>query len=371
MRVEHAIAMVCGFGACTLDEESPALDETQQAALTQRTLGSDLEIWCDPDQQNRMVRTNTSFKVTMAEGDTLLVGGDALVEYTTPGDDPWYPWADTYSDELANTWIACRYCPDDTCPPLDETPGSLALSATGQNLWEDDFVDGNLSDAHGTRAIYKAAASGTHQCWMIYSCAGVDEWDGGGDGRVTFRSTSSIHHYAPNEYPGMNWKLDVNVPVTSESITSVQYQTWNAGLSTQGDSELVARWSPHVSVCLDSDQQDGEMCDTLAAGVDAGFDWRFVVRQYYGSTLCNSAASAWSHEPCFKEEHHCDVKVLSSTFPIVAGNGNYAWCGTTLSARKFVIDAQMKKPQDALVADLVVSGAPAKADTNLVLYSRP
>lgn len=352
--MRHASLTLLPFvlSGCAIEWDEDELGHEQLAVLEQHVLQEPIVLDCGANE--RAIDSDTIDYINLNAGDELLVGGDALIEYTDP--------PDAESDELVQTWLACKPAPINTGATAYPT-ASQVLSRTGQNVWQ-VVGYGNTSDAHGTRAVYTATVTDRHVCWLVYGCSTVDEADFPSDshGSVTVQPGAALHNYSPNQYPGINVKTSSDVAITSTAGTQVQVVTWNAQGASQADDEVVVRWSPHVTTCLSND----DYCSGLAKEPEhPGFYWRISLWQYNSGTLCNTQTGVWSARvPCEEEDHHCDVRIFTTVFPIITGGT----CGTTTAQRTFRAFASIAKASDGWPwSDLVVNGG---TETNLTMYSR-
>jgi hypothetical protein len=321
---------------------SLSIAEEEAGAQTRQYLNSDVTLDCAVNEA--AAPAATTVRTYMNAGDTLWVGGFAD-STLLPGS-----WK-----ELANTFLACAPGTTTTI-----TPNTTQIqSRTGINLW-DVGTDGTPAARHQTRAIYTAPKAGVQTCWMVYQCIHKNA------GHIEFGANSFIQHYAPNQYPGTNWKQEADVSIDSTSSITVENRTWDAGTASRNDSEVVVMWKPHLTNCAACDRQ----CPADAQGSDndAYFRWRITVYQYKDGMVCNKNFGAFSADVrCRHHDHHCGVNVYTRAVPIVTGMGTEGDCGSSSSSRKFKVYAQLRKRSEA-DNDFNAHGGHAYA--NLSIYSR-
>lgn len=317
-------------------------------------LSNDVVLDCGASggSQSRSIdSTGTRHTTYMQKGDTLWVAGNVLAEYQ--------PSSDMYSKELVETYLMCGH----NVAPTVNVNYSWVQSRSGVNHWKISGEGSRVVTTHYTKAIYTANESGLHSCWIIYACSPKS-----GDVMIFRRNQTFLKYYPVNAYPGINW-----IPEGDHLVDSVNVHTpggskiWDAGLSTQDDTEVVVYWSPRMTNCEEGDAQCGSLFDGY--DLDTYFDWRIVVYQYNEGNVCNKQFGPWHNQSiCKHHDHHCDFKTPGEVFSIVVGGGSEGYCGDNTSYRKFKVYTQMRKNHDSY-SDIMIHNSHT-ARSNFMVYSR-
>lgn len=358
--------------ASCVEYEDPDLNQTEQ--LSTVALGANLYVGVQTLQADGLGGTCTAGgvqqtcpltrrEVYMEEGDTLWVGGTVYATYQPAAGAP------AEMSAVVRTRLACA--PTDSIADFDDPQDAWFQSSTITNHYRGKagFAD-KLTATHLTKAVY-TPAPGTegmmHTCWLLYGMGGDPGYD-----QTRFSAASFLTYHSVNQYPGENFRLNGSgsqIIATTGTHTPGGPQYWEAGTSTQGDTEVVVYWSPLLTTC----QSPDATCAAVGMydGDDANgyYDTRLVVYQQTPTATCNIDGGTWTSRVLLKPDHHYDVETYSRVVPIVTGTGNQQIsCG---SDRTFKVWAQIRKTYDtAPYPDILIEGDDSAAPTNLLIYSR-